>query len=281
MNNAMRATLEVADRIGPDADAPVADKAVATGALLVAERMTRRFGGLVANQDVCISLERGKLHALLGPNGAGKSTCINMLSGDLPPSEGTIRFMGRDITALSAAQRSQVGIGRSYQRTNIFPQFTVLENVRLAAQSRRQQPWRIFSRAMQQQWALQKARACIEEAGLGKRVDWTAGVLSHGEQRQLEIAMVLATDAQVLLLDEPLAGMGSDESAKMVEVLKRLRQTRAILLVEHDMDAVFAVADVITVMVNGQVLESGPPEQIKASVAVQQAYLGSEDSFHV
>ncbi len=250
-------------------------------ALLVADKITRRFGGLVANQDVCVTLMRGKVHVLLGPNGAGKSTCINMLSGDLPPSEGRISFMGRDITGLSAAQRSQVGIGRSYQRTNIFPKFTVLENVRLAAQSRRQQPWRIFSQAMRQQWALDKARACIEEAGLSGKIDWVAGVLSHGEQRQLEIAMVLATDAQVMLLDEPLAGMGSDESARMVAVLKRLKPTRAILLVEHDMDAVFAVADTITVMVNGQVLESGTPAQIKSSVAVQQAYLGSEDSFHV
>lgn len=250
-------------------------------ALLVADKITRRFGGLLANQDVCLTLERGKLHALLGPNGAGKSTCINMLSGDLPPSSGQIRFLGQDITGLSAAQRSQVGIGRSYQRTNIFPKFTVLENVRLAAQSRKQQPWRIFSNAQKQAWAIEKAMAAIAEAGLAGREERIAGVLSHGEQRQLEIAMVLATDAQVLLLDEPLAGMGSDESAKMVEVLKRLRQTRAILLVEHDMDAVFAVADTITVMVNGQVLESGPPEQIRASVAVQQAYLGQEEIFNV
>ena len=130
--------------------------------LLQADKLTRRFGGLVANQDISVTLERGMIHVLLGPNGAGKSTCINMLSGDLPPSEGTIRFLGQDITALTAAQRSQVGIGRSYQRTNIFPQFTVLENVRLAAQSRRQQPWRIFSQAMKQAWALEKARACIE-----------------------------------------------------------------------------------------------------------------------
>lgn len=249
--------------------------------LLQADKLTRRFGGLVANQDISVTLARGMIHVLLGPNGAGKSTCINMLSGDLAPSEGRIQFMGKDITALSAAQRSQVGIGRSYQRTNIFPQFSVLENVRLAAQSRRQQPWRLFSKAMEAKWALDKARACIAEAGLDRRVDWVSGVLSHGEQRQLEIAMVLATDAQVLLLDEPLAGMGSEESASMVEVLKRLRQTRAILLVEHDMDAVFAVADMITVMVNGQLLECGPPAQIKASVAVQQAYLGTEDSFHV
>ena len=196
--------------------------------LLVADKITRRFGGLVANQDVNVSLERGKVHVLLGPNGAGKSTCINMLSGDLPPSDGQITFMGKDITGLSAAQRSLVGIGRSYQRTNIFPKFSVLENVRLAAQSRRQQPWRIFSKAMEQKWALDKARACIEEAGLDKKVDWISGVLSHGEQRQLEIAMVLATDAQVMLLDEPLAGMGSDESARMVEVLKRLKPNIAL-----------------------------------------------------
>ena len=250
-------------------------------ALLVADKITRRFGGLLANQDVCITLARGQLHALLGPNGAGKSTCINMLSGDLPPSSGTIRYQGRDITGLSAAERSRVGIGRSYQRTNIFAKFSVLENVRLAAQSRRQQPWRIFSQAQKQRWALDKAQACIEEAGLAGRAERIAGILSHGEQRQLEIAMVLATDAQVLLLDEPLAGMGSDESAQMVDVLKRLRPTRAILLVEHDMDAVFAVAHTVTVMVDGVVLESGPPAQIRASIAVQQAYLGQEEIFNV
>lgn len=249
--------------------------------LLVANKITRRFGGLVANRDLNVTLERGKIHVLLGPNGAGKSTCINMLSGDLAPSEGKILFMGKDITNLNSAERSLVGIGRSYQRTNIFPKFTVLENVRLAAQSRNQKPWRIFSKAMQQNWALEKACACIEEAGLGKKTEWVSSMLSHGEQRQLEVAMVLATDAQVMLLDEPLAGMGSDESARMVDVLKRLRKTRAILLVEHDMDAVFAVADTITVMVNGEVLESGPPAQIKASAAVQAAYLGSEDSLHV
>jgi branched-chain amino acid transport system ATP-binding protein len=249
--------------------------------LLKSINMTRRFGGLLANQDVNISLERGKLHALLGPNGAGKSTCINMLSGDLLPSSGKIEYLGKDITKMTAAQRSQEGIGRSYQRTNIFPQFTVLENVRLSAQSRNQQPLKIFSNAMTQKWSIDKAVECIAEAGLKGRENNISGLLSHGEQRQLEIAMVLATDAQVLLLDEPLAGMGSEESLKMVEVLKRLRETRAILLVEHDMDAVFAVADTITVMVNGQVLESGSPTQIRNSKAVQEAYLGQEDSFHV
>lgn len=252
--------------------------------LLQADKLTRRFGGLVANQDISVTLERQMIHVLLGPNGAGKSTCINMLSGDLPPSEGKIHFMGKDITGLTAAQRSQVGIGRSYQRTNIFAQFTALENCRLAAQSRNQRPWRIFTDALRFTDTLERARAALVEAGLGARENVIAGTLSHGEQRQLEIAMVLATDAQVLLLDEPLAGMGSDESAQMVDLLKRLKQSRAILLVEHDMDAVFAVADRITVMVNGVVLESGPPEQIRASREVQEAYLGEnaeEEGAHV
>lgn len=250
-------------------------------ALLVAEKLTRRFGGLTANSNVNLTLERGTLHALLGPNGAGKSTCINMLSGDLPPSEGRILLGGKDITGLSNHQRSRVGIGRSYQRTNIFPKFSVLENCRLAAQSRRQQPWRVFKDAVRDPDTLARAHAAIAEAGLAGREHRIAGQMSHGEQRQLEIAMVLATDAQVLLLDEPLAGMGSDESAQMVELLKRLRENRAILLVEHDMDAVFAVADTITVLVNGQVLESGDPDTIRKSPAVQQAYLGHEGSEHV
>ena len=249
--------------------------------LLQATNITKRYGGLLANQNVNITLERGKLHALLGPNGAGKSTCINMLSGDAQPSSGKIEFQNKDITNLTSWQRSQVGIGRSYQRTNIFPQFTVLENVRLAAQSRKQDALKIFSKAEKMQWAIDKAINSIEEAGLSERTHSIAGLMSHGEQRQLEIAMVLATDAQVLLLDEPLAGMGLEESEKMVGVLKKLRATKAILLVEHDMDAVFAVADTITVMVNGQVLESGSPSQIKNSIAVQEAYLGQEDSFHV
>lgn len=249
-------------------------------ALLVAEGLTRMFGGLAANKNVNITLERGVLHALLGPNGAGKSTCINMLSGDLPVSAGTIRYLGSDITPLKAHQRSRIGIGRSYQRTNIFPGFTVLENCRLSAQSRNQRPWKLFTPAMRLTDTVERAQAAIAEAGLGGREARIAGVLSHGEQRQLEIAMVLATDAQVLLLDEPLAGMGSEESAQMIELLNGLKQTRAILLVEHDMDAVFAVADRITVMVDGEVLESGSPEQIRNSADVQQAYLGQEGAHH-
>jgi branched-chain amino acid transport system ATP-binding protein len=244
--------------------------------VLVADRLTRRFGGLIANRDVSVALERGKLHALLGPNGAGKSTCINLLSGELSPSAGRILFGGRDITGLSACQRSRAGIGRSFQRSNIFERFTVLENCRLAAQSRAPRPWRVFSDASKRVDLLERARAAIEQVGLGGRAERIAGTLSHGEQRQLEIAMVLATDAQVLLLDEPLAGMGSDESIQMVGLLKTLCPTHAILLVEHDMDAVFELADVITVMVDGQVLESGTPEQIRASPSVRLAYLGDD-----
>lgn len=244
--------------------------------LLVAERLTRFFGGLMANKDVSITLERGKLHALLGPNGAGKSTCINMLSGDLPPTEGRIFFKERDITLLSAWQRSCLGIGRSYQRTNIFPHFTVLENCRLAAQSRRPRVWRLFTDANRLGDTIERAELAINEVGLSGSERRIAGTMSHGEQRQLEIAMVLATDAEVLLLDEPLAGMGAEESQQMVALLNRLKTTRAILLVEHDMDAVFAVADTITVMVNGMVLESGSPEKIRNSTDVQQAYLGHE-----
>lgn len=249
--------------------------------LLVAKGLTRLFGGLAANLEVNLSLEMGVLHALLGPNGAGKSTCINMLSGDLPPTRGTIHYRGENITHLTAYQRSRVGIGRSYQRTNIFPKFSVLENCRLAAQSRNQRAWRIFSNAMKLEDTVERARAAIDEAGLGGREARIAGLLSHGEQRQLEIAMVLATDAQVLLLDEPLAGMGSDESSQMITLLNGLKRTRAILLVEHDMDAVFAVADRITVMVDGEVLESGSPQQIRNSPEVQQAYLGEEGDDHV
>lgn len=243
---------------------------------LEAKGLTRRFGGLTANQDVNISLRPGQIHALLGPNGAGKSTCINMLSGDMPPSEGSIYYKGKEITKLGANQRSLIGLGRSYQRTNIFPEFTVLENCRLAAQSRNQRAWSVFSNAEKYDDYIEQAKAAIKEAGLTDREDRIASHLSHGEQRQLEIAMVLATKAQVLLLDEPLAGMGSDEAAQMAKLLNELKKTRAILLVEHDMDTVFAISDVITVLVDGKLLATGSPSEIRANDEVQRAYLGDE-----
>ncbi len=243
---------------------------------LVASGLTRRFGGLVANDNVSITLEHGRVHALLGPNGAGKSTLINLLSGDLAPSAGSIRLGTREIAGLGAAQRSRLGLGRSYQKTNIFGSFTVHENCRLAAQARRQRPWRIFANAIADRATNDIADAALETTGLRSQHARLAATLSHGEQRQLEIAMVLATGARVLLLDEPLAGMGAQESARMVELLRRLAPAHAILLVEHDMDAVFAVADEITVMVEGRVLETGSPESIRASAAVREAYLGTE-----
>jgi branched-chain amino acid transport system ATP-binding protein len=244
--------------------------------LLQAQSISRRFGGLVANENVSISLRRGQIHTLLGPNGAGKSTFINMLSGDLRPSAGAIFFGQTDITNFSANERSLIGIGRSYQRTNIFAQFTVFENCRLAAQSRKQRATSIFSRADSFSDYAESVRSALREAGLEGKERVIASQLSHGEQRQLEIAMVLATNAQVLLLDEPLAGMGSDEAQHMARLLNQLKQTKAILLVEHDMDTVFAISDVITVLLEGRMLASGTPAEIRSNQQVQQAYLGEE-----
>ena len=248
--------------------------------VLQTDRLTRRFGGLIANDCVDIVLRRNEIHGLLGPNGAGKSTLINMLSGDLSPTQGTIHFQKLDISRLSSAKRARIGVGRSYQITNIFKNLTVFENVRLAAQARNQRTWHVLSNALSDRRTTEIAADAIEEVGL-RGHDRIAGLLSHGEQRQLEIAMVLATRAEVFLLDEPLAGMGSEESAQIIELLRRLRQARAILLVEHDLDAIFALADVITVMVNGRVLESGTPENIRGSAQVQKAYLGPSEMAHV
>jgi branched-chain amino acid transport system ATP-binding protein len=228
----------------------------------------------MAVDEVAIELHRGRLHAVLGPNGAGKTTLINLLSGDLRASSGSIRYRDRDITRLAPDRRSRIGIGRSYQKTNIFPAMSAFENCRLAAQSRAPRVLSILADALGHAPVRDAARRALDAAGLAARADVTASALSHGEQRQLEIAMVLATAPDVLLLDEPLAGMGADEAQRMIDLLKKLKPDHAILLVEHDMDAVFAVADTITVMVNGQVLESGPLAQIRASPAVRNAYLG-------
>ena len=244
--------------------------------VLEARGLTRRFGGLSACDGVAIALRRGELHALLGPNGAGKSTLINLLSGDLKPTSGSILFKGTELAGMSPDRRSRLGIGRSYQKTNIFPAFTVLENARLAAQSREPRPFAILSDAARDPAALVRATRGLELAGLNEHVERQAGALSHGEQRQLEIAMCLATRPRVLVLDEPLAGMGAEESERMLALLEGLKPEHAILLVEHDMDAVFRVSDEITVMVNGRVIASGAPEDIRANADVQIAYLGEE-----
>jgi branched-chain amino acid transport system ATP-binding protein len=245
--------------------------------VLSAAGVSRYFGGLAAVNNVWVELHAGELHAVVGPNGAGKSTLINLLSGDLPVSAGRISYRSADISTLSMERRSRLGIGRSYQKTNIFPNFSTFENARLAAQSRDPHPLQIFSDALRYEPVRAAAARALERAGLDGRGDLPAAALSHGEQRQLEIAMVLATAPAVLLLDEPLAGMGAEESARMAQLLRALAADHAVMLVEHDMDTVFAVADRITVMANGQVLESGAPDRIRASAAVRQVYLGETE----
>lgn len=242
--------------------------------LLQALTLTRRFGGLAAVDGVSVSLHLGEVHAVIGTNGAGKSTLINMLSGEIPPSDGVIRLDGIDITGWSQARRARSGVGRSYQRTTIFPGFTVLENCRLSAQAAAQRPWTLWEGAARCKHSVDTAWQALEAAGLHHCAQLVSGTMSHGQKRQLEIAMCLATNPKVLLLDEPLAGMGAEETDRMLSLLERLKSAHAILLVEHDMDAVFRVADRITVMVNGQVIATDTPANIRTNRDVQVAYLG-------
>lgn len=246
--------------------------------LLSARRLTKRFGGLAAVNEVSVDLVRDRIHAVIGPNGAGKSTLTNLLSGDLAPTSGSITLNGVETAGHSPEAISRLGLGRSYQKTNIFLPFTVWDNVRLAAQSReRHAPWnplRWLQPAASLASVNQRCERAIELAGLAHRAKTVAATISHGEQRQLEVAMTLATEPTVLLLDEPLAGMGQAEAERMVALLLRLKPDHAMMLVEHDMDAVFALADQLTVMVNGQVIASGTPAQVRGDPAVQAAYLG-------
>ena len=238
--------------------------------------ITRRWGGLVAVDQVSIALTRGEVHAVIGTNGAGKSTLINILSGETPPSAGRVELLGQDVTHWSQPRRARAGLGRSYQRNTIYPGFTVFENCRLAAQARHQQPWAWWQSAQDCEASRAAAHGSAQRAGLGDVLDRVAGTLSHGQKRQLEIAMCLATAPQVLLLDEPLAGMGAEETERMLALLAELKAGHAMLLVEHDMDAVFRIADLITVMVNGTVIASGTPDVVRNSREVQSAYLGQQ-----
>jgi branched-chain amino acid transport system ATP-binding protein len=249
-------------------------------AVLRTERLTKHFGGLAAVNEVSLEFFTDQIHAVIGPNGAGKTTLASLLSGDLACTSGSIYLDGENIAGLSPDSISQRGVGRSYQKTNIFLPFTVLENCRIAAQSRLPSSMRFIRPAHAYPDVVREAERALAEVGLEHRAGQAAAMLSHGEQRQLEIAMTLATRPRILLLDEPLAGMGGEESARMVQLLQQLKQAHAMLLVEHDMDAVFALADRLTVMVNGSVLESGAPEQIRASAAVQEAYLGTAEDVH-
>lgn len=242
--------------------------------LLQAANVSRFFGGLRAVEGVSLDLRRGELHAVIGTNGAGKSTLINLLSGELPPSAGTVQLKGQDVTGWSQPQRARAGLGRSYQRNTVFLEFSVRENCRLAAQARWPRWWDWWTPARLCRFSQAAADEAMERAGLAAQAQRTAGALSHGQKRQLEIAMCLASDPQVLLLDEPLAGMGAEETERMLALLQELKAGHAVLLVEHDMDAVFRVADRITVMVNGRVIASDRPEAIRNHREVRIAYLG-------
>ncbi len=243
--------------------------------ILRTKGLTKKFGALVAVDDVTLDFEQGRIHAIIGPNGAGKTTLINLLSGDLAPNHGAITLKGRDITRLPPDQISRIGIGRSYQKTNVFPQFSCLQNCWLGAQSRLPTSMRFFHSAERYAEVRARAERALELCGLAQRRDEKPARMSHGEQRQLEIGMVLATEPELLLLDEPLAGMGAEESAAVLAWLKELASELTLILIEQDMDAVFAIAERLTVMVNGKVLATGTPEQIRNNKEVQEAYLGT------
>jgi branched-chain amino acid transport system ATP-binding protein len=243
--------------------------------LFEARGITKRFGGLVAINRVDYALDRG-ISSIIGPNGAGKTTFISQLAGNLRPDSGRIRFAGEDVTALPAAKRARRGLARSFQITSIYPGFTALENVALAVQARSGHSFRFWRPAHEDVSLRQPARELLEEVGLGQRTHLLAANLAHGEQRQLEIAMVLATRPRLLLLDEPMAGMGLDESQRMIALLAALKRRQTIVLVEHDMDAVFRLADRISVLVYGRIVATGSPEEIRANEEVRKAYLGED-----
>jgi branched-chain amino acid transport system ATP-binding protein len=244
--------------------------------LLATSGLTKRFGGLIAASEVALAVEPGEIHAVIGPNGAGKTTLVAALAGELRPDAGTIRFAGHDISRFGPARRAALGIARSFQITSIFREFTALDNVALAVQAHSGHSFRFWQAARSDQRLREPARAVLAEIGLGPRADVTAASLSHGEKRALEIAMALATRPLLLLLDEPMAGMGPAESAEIVRLLAGLKGRLTIVLVEHDMDAVFALADRITVMVYGRVIATGAPDAIRADAEVRRAYLGDE-----
>jgi branched-chain amino acid transport system ATP-binding protein len=242
--------------------------------LLQTEELTKRFQGVVACDGVSLQIHRGELQALIGPNGAGKTTLISQLAGEITPDSGTIRFLGRDITDLPAYRRSALGLARTFQITSLFPDFTALDNVALAVQAHSGHSFRFWHDARRDPALRDPARAALERVGLSGRADVVASKMSHGEHRQLEIAIALAVAPRMLLLDEPLAGMGPEEAARMIKTLLELKREVTILLVEHDMEAVFALADRITVLVNGRVVASDQPAAIRANAEVRSSYLG-------
>ncbi|ANK82934.1 MAG: ABC transporter ATP-binding protein [Rhizobiales bacterium NRL2] len=244
--------------------------------VLKIENLVKRFGGLTATDHVSMDISAGEVHAVIGPNGAGKTTLIGQLTGEIRPDGGRVLFDGRDITSLPVHRRSAIGLARSFQITNILADFTALENVALAVQAHAGHSFRFWKPAARDERLTEPARAVLEKVGLGPRADIPAASLAHGEQRQLEIAMALATEPRVLLLDEPMAGMGPEDSQRMVGILAGLKGDVTILLIEHDMDAVFALANRITVLVYGRAIATDAPEAIRSNPEVRAAYLGED-----
>src|SRR5258706_8010886 len=244
--------------------------------LLRVENLVLRFGGIVATDNVSLDVARGELHAIIGPNGAGKTTLISQLTGQLLPHSGAIRLAGADITRVPAWRRSALGLARSFQITSLLPDFTAIDNVALAAQARDGHSFHFWGNARKVSHLRQAARSALDRVGLGDRAEIVVSRLSHGEQRELELAVALATKPRLLLLDEPMAGLGVTESARMVRLLAELRKEVTIVLVEHDMEAVFALADRISVLVYGRVIASRAPSAIRQNEEVRRAYLGDQ-----
>ena len=245
-------------------------------ALLEVRGLTKSFGAVLASDDVDLDIREGETHAIIGPNGAGKTTLISQLAGNLHPDRGRVRFAGEDITGLSAPARARRGFARSFQITSIYPDFTALENVMLAVQAHSGHSFRFWRPAREETALSSPARAILEEVGLSGRCEVPAANLAHGEQRALEVATALATRPRLLLLDEPVAGMGAEETQRMIELLSSLKGSKTLILVEHDMDAVFSLADRISVLVYGRIIATGAPEEIRANPEVRRAYLGEE-----
>jgi branched-chain amino acid transport system ATP-binding protein len=248
------------------------------GSFLAVNGLVKHFGGLVATDNLSLAVSRNETHALIGPNGAGKTTLVSQLQGELRPDRGVILFDGQDITRVPAHRRASLGIARSFQISSVFHAFSALENVMLAVQSAEKTSARFWRDAHANAAVVERARTCLDMIGLAHRADVTVSALSHGERRQLELAMALAMKPRLLLLDEPLAGMGRQDGQRITEILRRLKKDYTIILIEHDMDVVFALADRISVLVAGRCVATGTPEQISQNAEVKAAYLGEENS---
>ena len=244
--------------------------------MLRLEGITKRFGGVVATDGVTLEIARGEVHALIGPNGAGKTTLIGQVSGSLASDSGAIRFFEKDITQLPQHRRVRAGLARSYQITSIFRRFSVLDNLALAVQARSGSSFSFWNPVSSEKTLVDEAFAVLQAIGLQDKKNHLASTLAHGEQRALEVGLALATQPKLLLLDEPMAGMGPEESSRIIELIGRVRASATVLLVEHDMDAVFRLADRISVLVNGRIIATDAPQKIKLNEEVRRAYLGDE-----